>query len=149
MGPDQKHLENICCVYSLEAPHRGASNEYTQYVFSLRNKKIRKNVNFRASIFWLDKWILIRGQIVKFDNSTALPDVRSLSGPSVDQLGNFFNSCNRDYLTTSPLNTRASSYCNISFHVKPYVEWTIESLVKCSINQDGRHLSRMWFKKKK
>ena len=25
--------------YSLEAPHRGASNEYTQHVFLWRNKK--------------------------------------------------------------------------------------------------------------
>ena len=25
--------------YSLEAPHRGASNEYPQHMFSLRNKK--------------------------------------------------------------------------------------------------------------
>ena len=31
--------ENICCEYSLEAPHRGASNEYPQHMFSLRNKK--------------------------------------------------------------------------------------------------------------
>ena len=32
--------ENICCGYSLEAPHRGASNEYPQHVFSWRNKNI-------------------------------------------------------------------------------------------------------------
>ena len=25
--------ENICCGYSLEAPRRGASNEYPQHVF--------------------------------------------------------------------------------------------------------------------
>ena len=25
--------ENTCCEYSLEAPHRGASNEYPQHVF--------------------------------------------------------------------------------------------------------------------
>ena len=31
--------ENICCGYSLEAPHRGASNEYPQHMFSSRNKK--------------------------------------------------------------------------------------------------------------
>ena len=30
---------NICCVYSLEAPQRGTSNEYTQHMFLLRNKK--------------------------------------------------------------------------------------------------------------
>ena len=31
--------ENICCGYSLEAPHQGASNEYPQHMFLLRNKK--------------------------------------------------------------------------------------------------------------
>ena len=24
----------VCCVFSLESPHRGDSNEYTQYTFS-------------------------------------------------------------------------------------------------------------------
>ena len=32
--------KNIRCWYSLEAPHRGASNEYPQYMFSWRNKKL-------------------------------------------------------------------------------------------------------------
>ena len=31
--------ENICCGHSLEAPRRGASNEYPQHMFSSRNKK--------------------------------------------------------------------------------------------------------------
>ena len=31
--------ENICCGYSLEAPQRGASNDYPQHMFSWRNKK--------------------------------------------------------------------------------------------------------------
>ena len=31
--------ENICCGYSLEGPHRGASNEYPQHMFSSSNKK--------------------------------------------------------------------------------------------------------------
>ena len=31
--------KNICCGYSLEAPHRGTSNEYPQHMFSWRNKK--------------------------------------------------------------------------------------------------------------
>ena len=31
--------ENICCGYSLEAPYRGASNEYPQHMFLWRNKK--------------------------------------------------------------------------------------------------------------
>ena len=32
--------KNICCGYSLEAPHRGASKEYSQHMFLWRNKKI-------------------------------------------------------------------------------------------------------------
>ena len=35
--------ENICCGYSLEAPRRGASNEYPQLMFSWRNKT--KHIN--------------------------------------------------------------------------------------------------------
>ena len=31
--------ENVCCGYSLEAPHWGTSNEYPQHMFSWRNKK--------------------------------------------------------------------------------------------------------------
>ena len=34
-----------CCEYTLEAPQRGASNKYSQHMFSRRNKK---NIN----IFW-------------------------------------------------------------------------------------------------
>ena len=38
----------MCCRYSLEAPHCGASNEYPQHIFSWRNKK-------HISSFWLKK----------------------------------------------------------------------------------------------
>ena len=31
--------KNICCWYSLEAPRRGASNEYPQHMYLSRNKK--------------------------------------------------------------------------------------------------------------
>ena len=31
--------ENICCRYSLEAPQKGASNEYPQHMYSWRNMK--------------------------------------------------------------------------------------------------------------
>ena len=29
----------VCCVFSLESPHRGDSNEYTQYTIFKRNRK--------------------------------------------------------------------------------------------------------------
>ena len=32
--------EYLCCGYSLEAPRRGASNEYPQHTFSWRNSTI-------------------------------------------------------------------------------------------------------------
>ena len=34
------------CVYSLESPHRGDSNEYTQHTFSRKKKKIYLNYPF-------------------------------------------------------------------------------------------------------
>ena len=30
---------NVCCVFSLESPHRGDSNEYTQYTILNMKKK--------------------------------------------------------------------------------------------------------------
>ena len=33
----------VCCVFSLEAPHRGYSNEHTQYTIFNVNKKIILN----------------------------------------------------------------------------------------------------------
>ena len=45
--------KNICCGYSLEAPLRGASNEYPQHMVLWRNKK-------NISIFLLKKSILSR-----------------------------------------------------------------------------------------
>ena len=37
---------NMCCVYSLEAPHQVTLNEYPQHNFALRNKKNKKVINF-------------------------------------------------------------------------------------------------------
>ena len=34
---------NICCVYSLEAPLKGASNEYTQHIFYGEIRNMRTN----------------------------------------------------------------------------------------------------------
>ena len=33
----------ICCVFSLESPHRGVSNEFTQYTIFNMKKKITLN----------------------------------------------------------------------------------------------------------
>ena len=29
----------VCCVYSLESPHRGDSNEYTQHIIFIKDRK--------------------------------------------------------------------------------------------------------------
>ena len=34
---------NVCCVFSLESPHRGDSNEFTQYTIFNIKKKITLN----------------------------------------------------------------------------------------------------------
>ena len=37
----------VCCVFSLESPHRGDSNEYTQYTIFNMNK--RNTLNYPRS----------------------------------------------------------------------------------------------------
>ena len=37
----------VCCVFSSESPHRGDSNEYTQYTIFILKKK--KNLNYPKS----------------------------------------------------------------------------------------------------
>ena len=49
--------KNVCCGYSLEAPHQGTSNEYPQHMFSWRNKK-------KYQYFWTEKSILSRDVVL-------------------------------------------------------------------------------------
>ena len=45
---------NVCCVFSLESPHRGDSNEYTQYsVFNIKKKIILNYPKSAAKGFFL------------------------------------------------------------------------------------------------
>ena len=42
----------VCCVFSLELPHRGDSNEYTQYtIFNIKKKIILNYSNSAAMDF--------------------------------------------------------------------------------------------------
>ena len=42
---------NVCCVFSLESPHRGDSNEYSQYIiFNIKNKKKKSTLNYPKSV---------------------------------------------------------------------------------------------------
>ena len=53
--------ENICFGYSLEAPHRGTSNEYPQHMFSSR---IKKNIYLIIWIFFCQSYkLLVPGQV--------------------------------------------------------------------------------------
>ena len=40
----------VCCVFSLESPHRGDSNEYTQYTIFKIKKKIILNYSTSAAM---------------------------------------------------------------------------------------------------
>ena len=42
----------VCCVFSLESPHRGDSNEYTQYTIFNINKKNAINYPKSAAMFF-------------------------------------------------------------------------------------------------
>ena len=41
---------NVCCVFSLESPRRGDSNEYTQYTIFNLKKKITLNHSKSAAM---------------------------------------------------------------------------------------------------
>ena len=45
----------VCCVFSLESPHRGDSNEYTQYTIFNIQKKIILNYPKSAAIGFCSK----------------------------------------------------------------------------------------------
>ena len=43
----------VCCVFTLESPHRGDSNEYTQYtIFNMNMKNTLNNPKFAAMGFF-------------------------------------------------------------------------------------------------
>ena len=46
----------VCCVFSLESPHLGDSNEYTQYtIFNIKKKKITVNYPKSAAMGFFSK----------------------------------------------------------------------------------------------
>ena len=45
----------VCCVFSLESPHRGDSNEYTQYTIFNIKKKITLNYPKSAAMGFCSK----------------------------------------------------------------------------------------------
>ena len=45
----------VCCVFSLESPHRGDSNEYTQYTIFNIKKKLALNFPKSAAMVFVSK----------------------------------------------------------------------------------------------
>ena len=50
----------VCCVYSLESPHRGDSNEYTQHTIIV-NKIEKIILNYRYLLPELVSWLTLNG----------------------------------------------------------------------------------------
>ena len=71
----------VCCVFSLESPHRGDSNEYTQHTNISREEKIILNIIIFAAI-----WILSKGLKNKFETVV-------VNKPSVFEPLKFFCIC--------------------------------------------------------
>ena len=46
----------VCCVYSLESPHRGDSNEYTQHTTIIQKKKKKKKKKIPNDRYLLSTW---------------------------------------------------------------------------------------------
>ena len=46
LGKFSYFIVKVCCVYSLESPHRGDSNEYTQHTIIVQKIK-KKSLNYR------------------------------------------------------------------------------------------------------
>ena len=65
--------ENICCGYSLEAPHGGASNEYPQHMFSRRNIEniyMMTLLTGAIHIFRCLIWAFCIGVLLLYDNGS-------------------------------------------------------------------------------
>ena len=68
----------VCCVFSLESPHRGDSNEYTQYTYFNIKKKITLNYSTSAAMAFCSKEL-------KNEFETAM-----VNGPSVFEPPKFY-----------------------------------------------------------
>ena len=64
----------VCCVFSLESPHRGDSNEYTQYTNFNIKKKITLNYSKSAAVAFCSKGL-------KNDFETAMVNEPSVFEP--------------------------------------------------------------------
>ena len=50
---------NVCCVFSLESPHRGDSYEYKQYTIFSIQKKTAQNYSKSAALEFFPKVVVV------------------------------------------------------------------------------------------
>ena len=66
----------VCCVFSLESPHRGDSNEYTQYTFFNIKKKITLNYPKSAAIGFFSKELEIEFETAMVNEPSVLEPLK-------------------------------------------------------------------------
>ena len=72
--------KNICCGYSLEAPCRGASNDYPQYMFLLRNGENYPIIITKYTSIIIPLLYHAAGDIALLQNYIALEDQNDSHG---------------------------------------------------------------------
>ena len=56
----------VCCVFSLESPHRGESNGYTQYTIFNINKSTASGAKYaRSSVIFPHRMAFVRGRLMQ------------------------------------------------------------------------------------
>ena len=100
----------VCCVFSLESPHRGDSSEYTQYTVFNINKKITK--------------FILNLQLWDFSNQTAV-----VNKPSVFEPLKFYCNTMIGLLLKEIICSQGSKF--FSLRTDPYSE------ARQKIKQDG------------
>ena len=89
----------VCCVFSLESPHRGDSNEYTQYTIFNIKKKITQNYPKSAGMGFCSK-----GLKNEFETTV-------VNEPSVFEPLKFYCSCKPVTVNIIRINTiKANGY---------------------------------------
>ena len=79
------YIINLCCVYSLESPHRGDSNECTAYIC-----KIKEEILPKLSVYRIWRKALRTQERIRFIHGKRAIGVRAIEVPLYyEQWGNF------------------------------------------------------------
>ena len=65
------YYEIVCCVYSLESPHWGDSNEYTQHTIIVW-KSANISLNYRYLLPYLAPWLTLIGSNYPYLKQTSM-----------------------------------------------------------------------------